>query len=342
MPFAIVNQDITTMRVDVIVNAANTNLTMGGGVCGAIFRGAGPAQLRAACEPLAPIATGEAVITPGFALSAKFVIHTAGPVYRSHLPAESEALLRASYRNSLALAVANGCESVAFPLISSGIYGYPKQAAFEVATQEIRNFLTERDLDVFLVLFGKDALPVGESLASAIADYLARHYHDPESDITIEDELDAGPWRPLAAPDAPLLDAPMAGVPIAARLGEAPPEVEERLRDLDEPFATSLLKLIDAKGKTDVEVYKRANLDRKLFSKIRSTPNYAPSKRTALALAIALELNLGETNDLLRKAGYSLSHSRKSDVIVEYFITEGKYDIFEINQALFHYDQQLL
>ena len=153
MPFAIVRQDITKMTTDAIVNAANTDLAMGGGVCGAIFKAAGPAQLQAACDKLAPIKTGEAVITPGFGLLAKFVIHAAGPVYRPAKKEQNEQELRAAYTNSLKRAVENGCESIAFPLISSGIYGYPKEEALKVATSAIRDFLINHDLDVTLVVY---------------------------------------------------------------------------------------------------------------------------------------------------------------------------------------------
>lgn len=143
MPFTIVRQDIAKMKVDAIVNAANTDLQMGGGVCGAIFKAAGEAQLQAACDKLAPIKTGEAVITPGFDLPAKFIIHAAGPVYRQWNKEQNEQHLRAAYTNSLKRAVENDCKTIAFPLISSGIYGYPKDEALQVATSAIQNFLKE-------------------------------------------------------------------------------------------------------------------------------------------------------------------------------------------------------
>ncbi|MDR0382292.1 MAG: macro domain-containing protein [Oscillospiraceae bacterium] len=164
MPFAIVRQDITKMKVDAIVNAANTDLAMGGGVCGAIFKAAGAGELQAACDKLAPIKTGEAVITPGFNLPARYVIHAAGPVYHRQSAVQSEQLLRAAYANSLERAVENGCESIAFPLISSGIYGYPKEEALRVATLTIRDFIADHDIDVYLAIFDKAAFAVSEEL----------------------------------------------------------------------------------------------------------------------------------------------------------------------------------
>jgi O-acetyl-ADP-ribose deacetylase (regulator of RNase III) len=162
MPLTIIRNDITKLRVDAIVNAANTDLQAGGGVCGAIFKAAGAHELQAACDKLAPIKTGEAVITPGFALPAKYVIHAAGPVYRHWSAEQSEAYLRAAYTNSLKRAVENKCGSVAFPLISSGIYGYPKDEALRVATSAIRDFISEHDIDVSLVVFDKAAFTVSE------------------------------------------------------------------------------------------------------------------------------------------------------------------------------------
>jgi len=155
MPFNVVHGDITKIKADAIVNAANTELQMGGGVCGAIFKAAGAAQLQAACDKLAPIKTGDAVITPGFGLPAKFIIHTAGPVYRHWSKEKNEQLLRAAYTNSLKRAIENNCKSVAFPLISSGIYGYPKDEALRVATLAIQDFLKDHDLDVILVLYDR-------------------------------------------------------------------------------------------------------------------------------------------------------------------------------------------
>ena len=317
MPFIIIRNDITKMPADAIVNAANTALKMGGGVCGAIFKAAGASELESACNKLAPIKTGEAVITPGFKLPVKYVIHTAGPVYNGGNYGEEE-LLRSCYLNSLELALENGCESIVFPLISSGIYGYPKAEALRVATAAIREFLADHDLYVTLVVFDKAAFSASEKLMSEIEAFIGENY--------IGEHDDSRRFNHLLKVKENVL--------IMSRDAEP--------GSLDEPFSQILLQLIDAKGRTDVEIYKLANINRKLFSKIRSNKDYMPSKRTVIAFAVALKLTLSETDDLLERAGYALSRSQKSDVIVEYFIARGKYDIFKINEVLFSYDLPLL
>jgi len=339
MPFTIVRQDITIMQVDAIVNAANTQLAMGGGVCGAIFRAAGASELQEACDRLAPIQTGDAVITPGFRLPARYIIHTAGPVYRDGKSGEAEQL-RASYLNSLKRAVENQCESIAFPLISSGIYGYPKGEALQVASSAIQDFLSDHDLEVYLAVFDKASFVISEKLLGEVTQYIDEHYVEAHREkrrklLDVESRLvrEAVYSEYDGAKPSPVFKQSHAA-PIKS--------LDDLIGNLDEPFSTTLLRLIDAKGKTDVEVYKRANIDRKLFSKIRSGKGYMPSKRTAIALAVALELTLDETQDLLKRAGYALSHSQMFDVIVEYFIINGKYDIYEINQVLFGYDLPLL
>lgn len=340
MPFTIIRADIPKLQVDAIVNAANTNLQRGGGVCGAIFKAAGADRLQAACNNLAPIKTGEAVITQGFNLPAKYIIHTAGPVYRDGQHGE-EALLRACYINSLERAVKHDCESIAFPLISSGIYGYPKAGALRVATDAIRSFVSENDIDVTLVVFDKESLSVSEELLGGVQSYIDGHYveqHRQPRRQLLDIERQALSDEDMIDQSIPIMSetlAPSVAAPTTRGL-------DDLVGNLDEPFSATLLRLIDATGRKDVEIYRRANIDRRLFSKIRSNADYAPSKPTVLAFAIALELTLAETSDLLSRAGFALSHSRKFDVIVEFFIQSRKYDIFEINEVLFSYDQPLL
>lgn len=337
MPFSIVRQDISKMQVDAIVNTANTQLKMGGGVCGAIFKAAGATDLQSACDRLSPIKTGEAVITQGFRLPTKFIIHTAGPVYRDGKSGE-EALLRSCYRASLRLAHESKCRQIAFPLISSGIYGYPKKEAMHIATSEILDFLSLHEMEVYLAVFDKEAFTVSRQLLSGVKSYIDQHYVD---------RALSSRRRLLEVESQAFIEADMAppslSLPRQAPLEKAPSStLEEMVGALDEPFPLTLLRLIDAKGMDDVTVYKRANIDRKLFSKIRKGDGYTPSKRTALALAIALELSLDETLDLLQRAGYALSGSYLFDVIIEYFIVHNKHNIYEINEVLFSYDQPLL
>ena len=343
MPFNIIRNDITKLRVDAIVNAANTALQMGGGVCGAIFSAAGAARMQDACDELAPIKTGEAVITPGFNLPAKHVIHTAGPVYRGGSHGE-EALLRSCYVSSLELAVQNSCENIAFPLISSGIFGYPKDEALRVATGAIRDFISGHDIDVSLVVFDKAAFAVSEELLGAVKSYIDEHYVEEKEQIYKRGRLFRTESIDFSDADIVRMNAPplMMAEAAIAEAAAAPMGVDDLVGNLDEPFSATLLRLIDAAGRKDAEVYNRANIDRRLFSKIRSNAHYAPSKPTVLAFAVALELTLDQTADLLGRAGFALSRSRKFDVIVEYFIQSRKYDVFEINEVLFSYDQPLL
>ena len=338
MPFEIVRSDITKMSVDAIVNAANSALATGGGVCGAIFAAAGYDQLDRACRAIGHCDVGQAVITDGFHLPAKYVIHAVGPIWRGGGQNEA-ALLRSCYISSLQLAERKGCQSIAFPLISSGIYGYPKAEALKIAVSAIGEFLLEHEMQVYLAIFDRNAMLLSEKLYSNLKSYIDDHYVDAHRfDRRFQTES-VSYIRQLAEQDA--MEAPMAASMPAPEAKPKKRSLKDLLGHLDESFSRMLLRLIDEKGMTDVEIYKRANIDRKLFSKIRKD-GYNPSKQTAIALAIALRLNLDETKDLLGKAGYSLSHSSKFDVIIEYFIEEGVYDIYEINEALFAFDQRLL
>ena len=336
MPLSIVRNDITTMAVDAIVNAANESLLGGGGVDGAIHRSAGP-ELLAECRTLGGCKTGQAKITRGYRLPARYVIHTVGPVWRGGGHGERE-LLVSAYRTSLELALAHGCETVAFPLISSGVYGYPKDQALKVAVDAIGDFLLSHDMTVYLVIFDRAAYTIGGKLFADIAAYIDERYvaaHTDEREMRRREALFAP--APLAASVKPEA-AYRTPSPCAA----APGSLAEALGKLDESFSQMLLRKIDEVGLTDAQCYKRANIDRKLFSKIRSDIHYKPSKPTAMAFAVALELPLEEARELLEKAGFAFSHASKFDIIVEYFIARRNYNIFEINEALFAFDQCLL
>ena len=329
MPVQIVRNDITKMKVDAIVNAANKSLLGGGGVDGAIHRAAGIGLLEE-CEKLGGCETGDAKITGAYNLSCKYVIHTVGPVWLGGDHGEREKLI-SCYKKSLELAKKVECETVAFPLISSGVYGYPKDKAFKVALDTISEFLLENEMTVYIVIFDKYALYIGEKLFSDIGKYIDDRYAEEHSDSRLYS---------VKRREAVLLDMPLCAAENENLLKEC--TLDDALKTLDESFSEMLLRKIDEKGMTDAECYKKANIDRKLFSKIRSDRLYKPKKTTAIAFAIALELPLDETKEMLMKAGFALSHSNKFDIIIEYFITHGNYNIYEINEALFAFDQCLL
>ena len=336
MPLQIVRNDITKMTVDAIVNAANSSLLGGGGVDGCIHRAAG-AELLKECRTLGGCETGNAKITGAYKLPCKYVIHTVGPVYQGGNQGE-KALLEACYQKSLELAKEHNCESVAFPLISSGIYGYPKDKALKVAIDVISNFLLENEMTVYIVIFDKKAYQISGKLFSDIAEYIDDRYVDEHIDYRRERMRMNAPVPPISAVEFCECQAAVcASAPIPKMAS-----LEDMVNQIDESFSQMLLRKIDEKGMTDAQCYKKANINRKLFSKIRSDVHYKPSKPTAIAFAIALELSLNETEDMLKKAGFALSHSNKFDIIIEYFISKGNYNIFEINEALFAFDQSLL
>jgi len=348
MPIQFVREDITQIKADAIVNAANTSLLGGGGVDGAIHAAAGP-ELLEECRTLGGCQPGCAKLTGAYRLPCKYVIHTVGPVWRGGGCGERE-ILASCYRTSLELAWGKNCETVAFPLISSGAYGYPMDQALQVAVETVGRFLQDHDMSVYIVIFNRAPRCIGTELFAKLDDYIDRHYVDAQPGSGEQPKRWRGA-RALARDvlPSPAMPAPMMGTqPLTDATDQALPSLagalglKEALRRMDEGFAQTLLRLIDERGMTDAQCYKKANIDRKLFSKIRSNPAYRPSKPTALAFAVALELSLEETEELLKRAGFALSRSSKFDVIVEYFISQGCYDVFTINEALFAFDQSLL
>ncbi|MBE5793496.1 MAG: macro domain-containing protein [Clostridiales bacterium] len=396
MPFTIVRNDITRMAVDAIVNSAAPHLLGGGGADGKIHRVAGP-ELAQACRKLGGCKPGQVKLTEGYGLPCRYVIHTVGPVWMGGFFGEEETL-RACYRHALELAQEKGLETVAFPLISSGIFAYPRDKALRIAMDEIRDFVLDNDLMVYLVVYDAESFRISSRLQQDIQQfvddrYVAEHSGEqlayaPEPPQT-ESVSHSAPVpeipdgireakRPLlmqnAVPfakeisvwqeeEAPTADDFMeadweipdgCGAFASDTYGDSAPnyvscrEVDHEaiLRDLlsqqDESFTQRLLRLIDEHGMTDPECYRRANVDRRLFSKIRNHPHYQPSKQTALAFAIALRLNRAETDQLLRTAGLALSPSSRFDLVVEYFIQKGIYDVMQINEALYAFDLPLL
>ena len=333
MPLFIQRNDITKMEVDAIVNAANNTLLGGGGVDGAIHRAAG-GELLEECRAIGGCATGQAVITKGYNLPAKYVIHTVGPIWRGGNNNE-EKLLRSCFINCLKIAKEKELNSIAFPLISAGAYGYDSGEVLRIANEEIEQFLDNNYIEAYIVVFGSDALSEGRKKFKDIAEYIDDNYVDLQKIAYPErSSVFLGDMAPAMAA-MPMVEDTVASCKEAS--------LESYINDeKDESFSEMLLRKIDEKGMSDSECYKKANIDRRLFSKIRSNPDYKPSKATALAFAIALELDFAQSEELLKKAGYAFSHSSVFDIIIEYYIKNNNYNIYEINEALFSFDQMLL
>ena len=347
MPLQIIRQDITKMKVDAIVNTTNEEMVGYSGVDLAIHEGAGP-MLDVECASIAPLGLGTAKITKGYNLDAKFIIHTSGPIWQGGLVGES-IILKSCYIEALKLAVANNCSSVAFPLISSGTYGYPKDQVLKFAIQVITEFLYDHELMVYLCVFDRTSYEFSKTLFSEISEAIDDEYIEECEDISysrslgLEAEIHCDEAffeeRTCNAPQMAKACYPCSSV----KSSIDNKTLEEYMKAMDKSFAYKLFDLIDERGMTDVECYKKANVDKKTFSKIKCNPDtYKPSKQTAVAFAIALNLNLDETQDLLASAGLTLSRSFKFDKIIRYFIQKEIYDIFLINEALFEFDQVLL
>lgn len=375
MPFTIIRNDITKVKADAIVNTANPRPIVGGGTDAAIYHAAGEELLLAERQKIGDIARGDAVSTPAFGLDARYIIHTVGPAWLDGKHGERE-ILHSCYKKSLALAAELSCESIAFPLISTGVYGFPRDEALNIALAEISKFLFayDKDMNVILVVFDRHSLQLSRSLIGDIDEYIDDHSvkelrskeYGRSRDVSNRrrgifeerrylewesEEFDAETFSENTALSNNLFDlsSPMPLSPTAAPQAAQSAMADAADWDLDDfitkkedTFQQRLFKLIDERHLEDPAVYKKANIDRKVFSKIRCNENYHPKKKTAIAFAIALELDLPEMRDLLSRAGWALSPGSQFDQIVSYFVVHKNYDIFEINAALFKYDQELL
>lgn len=340
MPLQIIRQDITKIRCDAIINPTNENLNPTGGLDLAIHNAAGK-ELLSAVRSMDTIKTGEAIITPAYRLKAKYVIHTAGPVWHGGNNNE-EIFLKNCYTNALKLSKENSLESVAFPLISSGTYGYPKDKVLKIAIETISSFLFDNDMLVYLVVFDKKAYTLSSKLFSDIESFIDDNYAQKHS-------YNKSPLRPHASlgryPSAPKKAITMC--PLSSDIDECcvcdekPLDIDDYIK-LDESFAIKLLKLIDIKGMNDVECYKKANVSKQTWYKIMNDKFYKPNKKTAISFAIALRLSLDETQNLLKSVGFVLSNSSLFDVIIMYCLQNGIYNVLEIDSILFQYDQETL
>lgn len=336
MPFEIVRNDIVNMQVDAVVNTANPNPVIGSGVDSGIHKKAGH-ELLVARQKIGCIDFGDAAITPGFDLDARYVIHTVGPVWEDGSHREKQ-ILSSCYRNSLTLAKKHECESIAFPLIATGNYGFPKPLALQIAVREISTFLLENEMQVYLVVFGKEAFALSEKLFKSVNSYIDENYIRSKK----LDEYGTESMYGSRLETRRIREQECADMSVGAAIPMDSDDWGQLINDLDAGFSETLLQLIDRTGKKDSEIYKKANVDRKLFSKIRNNMDYRPSKTTALAFAFALKLDVEETKDFISRAGFALSHSSKFDVIVEYFLVNRNYNVFELNEVLFAFDQPLI
>ena len=351
MPLKIVRNDISKVKADAIVNSANKNPICGGGAEYHIYNAAGYDDLLKAREQVGPLKVAQVAVTPAFALEARYIIHTVGPKWKGGDSGEALALANC-YRGALDKAQQLGCQSIAFPLISSGVFKFPKDSALRIALDAIGEFLQTNEMDVMLVVFDRKAFEVSEELSSDIQAFIDDNYvQDKYSAVhsyvdrrwrNVPDELDEGGVEE----ECDKLCMSEMHMPLTSAMSNKSIESGKSLEDIfvepGETFCEKLFMLIHEKNQDDVEVYKRANLDRKHFSKIRSNVNYKPTKKTALALAIALHLDMDETTDLLARAELALSPSNRGDLIVKYFIERQKYDIWEINSMLFKFGQPTL
>ena len=330
MPFRIIRDDISKVKADAIVNTANPKPVIGRGTDSAVYAAAGEDKLLEARKKIGPIARGDAAWTEGFALKAKYIIHTVGPVWQDGEHGERNTL-RSCYRRSLSLARELKCRSIAFPLLASGNDGFPKDEALQIALSEISRFLMDHEMLVTLVVFDGKALAISQKLMGEIDQYISDHavLLLQETEYRRNAVRDRERRRRAEEPSAVFSAGSSGAEDLSRVIGKA-----------SKTFQQKLFELIDARGLDDVTVYKKANLDRKLFSKIRCTADYRPKKETVFALAIALELDLDTLEDLLARAGMALSPSILSDVIIEYFFSKKNYDLYEINTALGRYGQK--
>ena len=334
MPLKIIRQDITKIKCDAIVNPTDPHYSHGGGVDAQVHEAAG-AELYHACMEQGILSVGNAVVTSAFALPCKYVIHTVGPVWKDgHHGEEND--LRSCYSECLNLALKNKCKSMAIPLIASGTFGFPKDRVLRIAMDAIGEFLLDHEMRVYIVVYDKEATAISLQLFADVQMFIDDNYVDRRYSFP-----SAASKRCANLSDDEREYSFSIGMGVDGLL-DSERTIEDLLNQIDESFSEMLLRKIDESGMTDAECYKKANIDRKLFSKIRSDKEYRPSKNTVLAFAIALKLPLYETQDMLAKAGFALSHSSKFDIIVEYFIEREQYDLFTINETLLAFDQKLL
>lgn len=375
MAFKIVRNDITKMNTEAIVNTANERAVVGPGCDQAIYDAAGYEELLAyRKEHVGNVPEGEAFITPGFRLPAKYIIHAVSPLYLGGDDGEEEKL-RSCYRKSLQLAKENGIKSVAFPLISTGSFGYPKEEGMRIAVDEMHAFLLENDMEIRLVVFDEKAKALGKRIDPELEEYIDQNYVEDrlseerrsqrrmrsdrmlgaasiskQSSMPKPGALFGAVFNKRESARKEEAASAMMSAPMMAPVEEAKEtcdeevcadfadvhesKLEERMQHISDTFSQYLLYLIREKKMENAEVYKRAIVDKKIFSKIKNNTDYHPQKLTALCLCVGAKLNLDESKDLLARAGYALSPCDKTDIIFSYFIENEIYDMIELDIQL--------
>ena len=338
MPYQIIRNDIVKVEADAIVNPTDAIYSGSGGVDARIHFYAGK-ELRKICDSLPLLGIGDVAVTDGYQLPCKYIIHTFGPIWHGGEENERENLI-SCYRKSLHAAEERGCASIAFPLISSGTFGFPKRLVLRIALEAITDYLMDHDMTVYIIVYDRESFEISKRLQTDIDAFVDEHY-------IARDELLFDPYSYIyhaekRTEDTSSVKEQARNSSVKADSGKSTKSLSAMLSEMGDGFAASLFHLIDERGMTDAECYHRANISRQNFSKIRTIPGYLPKKPTILALAVALKLSVGETNNLLRSAGMALSNSNKQDVIVEYFLSVKKYDMTEINEALYKNGQPCL
>ena len=351
MPFKIVRNDITHVKADVIVNTANPKPIYASGTDLAIYQAAGADELLAERKKVGCIERGDIAVTGAYALNAKYIIHTVGPVWVDGMHKEFETL-ESCYAKSLQKALELGCDSIAFPLISTGVYGLPKDKALQIAVSVFSRFLLENEMQIILVVFDKKSFQLSGQLVGEIDSFIDANYirqkrrseysrrtsrrSKIESDIAYDSEVYEEFCRYSEEEEVEtelLMSVPMP---------EKAMSLEEELENIGMSFHDKLFELIGESGMDNKDVWKRANLDRKHFSKIQCDEKYHPKKKTVMALCIALELDLEQAKDLLARADWAFSPSSKVDLIVQKAIIDKQYDIYQLNLVLFQYTNEIL